>query len=45
MRRAGDARVMVADALLAISFQRVLVEIETHRYDLLQVLFDYALVL
>ena len=36
---------MVADALLAIGFQRVLVEIETRRCDPPQVLFDYALVL
>src|SRR5690242_1621520 len=45
MRRARDARVVVADALLATGLQRILFEIEGGICDLSQIIFDDALVL
>jgi hypothetical protein len=45
MRGTGDARVMVANALLAPGLQHLLVEIEPGRCDLSQILFDDTLVL
>src|SRR6516165_11095572 len=45
MRRTGDARIVVADALFATGLQRVFLEIEAGCRDLSQVFFDDTLVL
>ena len=42
---AGDARIVIADALLAPISQRILVEIEAGGRDLAHILFDDSLVL
>src|SRR5208283_6232192 len=45
MRGTGDARVVVADALLAPGLQRIVVEIERDGCDFSQIVFDDTLVL
>jgi hypothetical protein len=42
---AGDARIVVTDALLATGLQEVLVKVETTGCDLPQILLDHVLVL